>query len=85
MKKRTHNINYNIPRKNVELKLPEGRNILVSAPDILKMKEVVVDDRTKIYVAQNVNETEALNNFRFKLRDSMLKAIPGMRKKNNII
>jgi hypothetical protein len=38
-------------------------------PDMSKLKEVVIDDRTKIYIALDADPAEAKNRFLTRLRE----------------
>lgn len=47
----------------------EKKPVVHSSPDLSKMKEVVIDHRTKIYIAQSADASEAKSRYLANLKN----------------
>jgi hypothetical protein len=43
--------------------MPEKKPLIIKSPDLSKLKEVIIDHRTKIYIAQGADAEEAKSRY----------------------
>lgn len=53
--------------------MSEKKQIVFKSPDLSKLKEVIVDHRTKIYIAPDADIEEAKNKYLFRTADKRIK------------
>jgi hypothetical protein len=53
--------------------IPVKKNTQVKSPDLSKLKEVIIDYRTKIYIAPEADVEEAKNRYLFRNTERRLK------------
>lgn len=51
----------------------EKKNAIIKSPDLSKLKEVVIDHRTKIYIPLNADIEEARNRYMFRVASKRTK------------
>jgi hypothetical protein len=51
----------------------EKKSVIAKSPDLSKLKEVVVDHRTKIYIALDADIEEAKNRYLYRITAKRIK------------
>ena len=46
--------------------MSEKKRVDFNSPDVSKLKEVIIDHKTKIYISPDADEEEAKNRYRFR-------------------
>ena len=49
-----------------QLIMSEKKRVDFNSPDVSKLKEVIIDHKTKIYISPDADEEEAKNRYRFR-------------------
>ena len=49
-----------------QLIMSEKKRVDFNSPDVSKLKEVIIDYKTKIYISPDADEEEAKNRYRFR-------------------
>lgn len=53
--------------------MSEKKQVIIKSPDLSKLKEVIIDHRTKIYIAHDADAEEAKNKYLYRVADKRIK------------
>jgi hypothetical protein len=57
----------------IKIVMNEKKSIIAKSPDLSKLKEVIVDHRTKIYIAPDADIEEAKNRYLYRITAKRIK------------
>jgi hypothetical protein len=57
----------------IQLIMQEKKQQIFKSPDLSKLKEVIIDHRTKIYIAPDADVEEAKNRYLFRMSEKRIK------------
>lgn len=57
----------------IQLIMQEKKQQIFKSPDLSKLKEVIIDHRTKIYIAPDADVEEAKNRYLFRISEKRIK------------